>query len=706
MKDVSAIRVDFNKSYSGEYDRRAQVIEDIKFAFVPGQQWQGSDNEQWANKPKPENNKLFKNIMGHVGRFHEAEFGARIAAASDEATEKDADLLNARFRNDFGSSDGADALNNAFEEAAFGGFGAVKACAKYEDPEDPNEDEQYLTFESIPSAASSVFFNAGALRKDKQDAKQVWHVVRVNREETEEKYGKSFAPFGSGDIGSLYDLDCGPADSSKDTYICHYYEVSEKVVVEYNLDDGGQMRREGRKYFGPDGDRIDKEDFDILLELYEYTEKRRTVKVVEYALVAGDCFLEKPRLTPFKSVPIVPMYGYHRVINGIEYYCGEVCRQKDNQRFLNMGFGALMEIVAEPQTTKPEYTPEQIQRHADARANQTVNNYPFLMADPIRDANGTPIHFGPTALHQPPQVGTGLASALQFLNQNIAEQSGNGQSTLPSNTSGAAIQQVNERTDDSTLPLFTNATATIRCLCKLWIPAAQKLYFTNQRKIRIQMEDGTYKTELTMQEEYIPEYGYGPYRNSARGRYDVSVRQGESYRTKKDAERNAALEMLQYTPADTPLGQMMAMTAIQSTTGDGMADVRAMARRMQIQAMVQTSMPLIMAGYPLDKLGLTDEEEVAIAQVMIQQAMQAQQQPNPQAQLAAMEGQARMMEGQAALIDKEVDRFNAETKRLDAMTKAQKAGFDANKIAAETEGQQLKNAMEFGQIVTGNFQGR
>ncbi|MEK9713363.1 MAG: portal protein, partial [Thalassolituus sp.] len=123
-----------------EYDKRAQVIQDIKFAFIPGEQWQGSDLEQWANKPKPENNKLFKNVMGLVGRFQEAEFGARISAASDEATEKDAELLQSRWRNDFNSSDGSDACNVAAKEAFFGGFGAIKACAKYEDDEDPDEE--------------------------------------------------------------------------------------------------------------------------------------------------------------------------------------------------------------------------------------------------------------------------------------------------------------------------------------------------------------------------------------------------------------------------------------------------------------------------------------------------------------------------------------------------------------------------------------
>ena len=179
------------------------------------------------------------------------------------------------------------------------------------------------------------------------------------------------------------------------------------------------------------------------------------------------------------------------------------------------------------------------------------------------------------------------------------------------------------------------------------------------------------------------------------------MKQGESYRTKKDAERAAAMELLQYTGTETPIGQMAVMAAIQATTGEGMADIRTMARIQQIRALVSSSMDLLMAGYDPRKLGLTSEEDMAVAQVVIQQALQQMQQQNPQAQALAMEGQARMMEGQAALIDKEVDKFNAETKRFEAIQKAQKAGMDIQKTMADIEGQQLQNATQLAKMING-----
>lgn len=694
MKKHDEIVLDFNDAYSSEYDRRQSVLNDITFAFRPGAQWEGSDADQFKNRPKPENNKLFKNIMGLVGRFQEAEMGATIAPASDDATDEDAELMQNRWRNDFNGSYGVEAINNATEEAFFGGFGAVRVCAKYEDDENPKDDEQYLAIEAVHSAASSVFWNVGSLRKDKTDAKQGWYLQKVKRADIEEEFDVDLVSFQNGSFNQM--LGC--STDGKDAYIAHYYEVVEKTIVEYETELGEKFIRDGRKYTDQFGNTISREDLMMLLEDVPYEEERKRVRYVEYALLSGDGFLIKPTKTPFKNIPLIPQYGYHRVIDGVEYYCGEVCRQRDNQRFLNMGFGALMEIVAQPQIEKPEYTPEQMQRHAQSRARAGIENHAFLLSDPIRDQSGSVTHLGPIAKHSPPQVGTGLATALQFLNQNMAEQSGNGQATLPSNTSGAAIQQVNERTDDSFLPLMTNAAMTIRAICKTWIPAAQKLYFSNPRKIRIMQEDGSYSSVMTLEMGIDPETRvYGPSKYTARGKYDVSVKQGESYRTKRDAERNAALEILKYAPADTPMGQMALLSAIQSTTGENMADVRRIARIQQIQALVQTTMPLIMAGYPLEELGIKTEEERAIAGVMVQMAQAQMQQQNPQAQLAAMEGQARMMEGQASLIDKQVDQFNAETKRLEAITKAQKTGVDINKALAETDKIQLENAQTLAQ---------
>ena len=136
MKNIQEILVDFNRSKAGSDDLNEQVLEDIKFAKIPGQQWVGSDLEQYKNKPKPENNKIARQVNRILGQYERLEMNAKIISASEFATDKDADMLQARYRNDFNTSDGVEALNNAADEAFHGGFGAVKLIAKYEDEEE------------------------------------------------------------------------------------------------------------------------------------------------------------------------------------------------------------------------------------------------------------------------------------------------------------------------------------------------------------------------------------------------------------------------------------------------------------------------------------------------------------------------------------------------------------------------------------------
>lgn len=699
MKDIQDILIDFNDSIGSSYEVNQQCLADMTFANIAGAQWVGSDQDQFANKPKPENNKLFKNINRLLGQYQRLEMNARIASASDDATDEDAELLQGRWRNDFNMSDGVEALNNAAREAFFGGFGAVKLVAKYEDEEDPSEDNQYLCVEPVYSAASSIVFAAGAIRKDKQDSKQAWHLVKVNRKATESEYGVDFSSFPQSVNNSFFNWCSG--DNTKDVYVAHYYEVIEKTLTEYRFEDGLGMQlvvTTGDGIKDQFGDKLTRDELDMLKKTMAYETRKRKVKYVEYALMSGDKFLIKPTKTPFKSIPIIPQYGYHIVINGEEYYCGEVARQRDNQRFLNMGFGALMSIMAQNQVEVPEYTPEQINRHAQQHADKGIDNPAYLLSDPVTDADGNPTHLGPIGKHTPPQIGSGLASALQFLDANVTEQAGTGQSTLPSNTSAMAIQQVNERQDDAFQPLYQNAIEAISVACKTWLPAAQRIYFSGSRKIRIQGPDGSYSQVETLQYA-MTEQGYGPYKNAARGRYDITVKAGESHKSKKEAEAQAARELLQFSDTSTPMGQAVLMSAIQSTTGEGMATVRKMARFNEIKILISEG---------IDPNLKTDEERQYAQRVMMQmqQAAQQAQMNNPM----MMEGQARLMEGQAALQNEindankiKVDAANAETNRMKVQIQAQEAGVKIQNTQAKTQGELIDQQLKVNEAIAGQY---
>jgi len=273
MKDIQDILVDFNDAIASRYELNKSCLEDIEFAKVAGAQWKGSDDgEQFANKPKPENNKVFKQVNRLLGQYQRMEMNARIASASDEATDEDADLLQGRWRNDFNMSDGIEALNNAADEAFFGGFGAFKVVAKYEDEEDPTPENQYLCIEPVYSAPSSVVFGAGAIRKDKQDAKQAWQLIKVNRKATEDEYGVNLASFPQ----SMGFFDWCSSDSSKDVYVAHYYEVFEKTLTDYDFG-GGFVVTTGDGIKDSFGNKVSRDELSELRAVADYEIRKRKV---------------------------------------------------------------------------------------------------------------------------------------------------------------------------------------------------------------------------------------------------------------------------------------------------------------------------------------------------------------------------------------------------------------------------------------------
>jgi hypothetical protein len=690
MKDFEDIKKNISNAFAGSYDRNQMCLDDIEFAVVDGAMWKASLHgsngsaleEQFKNKPKPEVNKIFQSINRLLGQKQRLEMNAKIVSNSEEATDEGADLLQSRWRNDFQSGHGSEAVDNADFEAFYGGFGAVKLVAKYEDEESPRADRQNLALEPVYSAASSVAFGP-SLKKDKSDSKWCVQIIRTNREDIEEEYGADSVT----SINNSVDWFDWNTDSSKDLYLAHYYEVTTKKITEYRFGDYIIATGDGIK--DQYNNKVTREELADLREANEHEVVRKTVKYVEYALLSGDGFLEAATKTPFKRVPIIPQYGYYCVINGIEYYCGEVRKRRDPAMFYNTFYSSMMEIIAAPQIQKPEYLPEQMARHGANRARADIDGVPYLLSDPVKDVNGNITHVGPIGQQQPPQLGSGLAAAGQLLQGDLMEMSGSGQSTVPANASEGAIQQVNERQDDAFQILIQSSMAAIKAACEVWLDAAKVHYFSNSRSLRVVSADGSYSQVKTLQNEMSKDGVYGAFKNNAIGSYSVQVKAGETHKSKKEAELDTTLKMLQFADTGTPQGQMLLNQAIMATTGEGGEKARKIANYQTIDLLLSMG---------IDPEPETDEEKQYIEMKM--QSSQSQQ-PSAQEQAMLMEGKAREMEGQAAIQNEvndankiQIDAYNAETKRQELQIKAAEASVKIQNIEANTEGKDIDNQLK------------
>lgn len=668
------------RSASSDTTMRDQCNLDMQRFFIDGEWWSGSSRyaEPFKNRPRPEFNRIWKNINRLIGDINDMELNAVIMGNSSDASDDDAVLLQKRWRHDFQSSDGIEASETATMEAIVGGFGALKIVTKYEDEENPDDNEQYACLEIVHSAATSIYFDAGAIRKDKSDARWGWHMSRVNRDRLEEDFDvDSICSFGNPVANESRNLD-----TNRDVYVAHYYEVIEKNVTTYDFSAlvPGLEITSGDGITDAAGATYTREELREIRAEYELQigeiapTTRRKVKYVEYALADGEKYLTKPQRMPFKRVPIIPRYGYYAVVDGQEYYCGEVRKNTDAEMFHNMFGSILAQVASAPQVTKPEYTPEQISRHANQRSRADIDNVPFLLSDPVRDADGTPIHFGPIGYQQPPQLGTGTAAFGQFLQETIATNGGTGQATLPSNTSDAAIQSVNDRQDDAFLPIVKNVLHSCKATCEAWIPAAQKLYFSNSRQINVIEGNGEIAKITTLEMSDTEDGGYGPSKNTAKGRYAVKVEQGEAYKTSKERQIEVNLQMIQMAGADAEYAQLLAYNTMTLTDGEGGDRMRMIARLREIDS-------ILSMGYPIQLFDFTEEEQQFIQYRQQQMQQQANSQDNPAMALAQAEmlkGQAAQVEAESSMMSQQINAFNAETKRMQVAIDAERAGADIN----------------------------
>ena len=680
MMEHRADAFSLNNQYrkATEYRRKFQIA---------GEWWADVDHkERKQNKPMPEFHSQWHQINKIYGDINDMELNSIIVPNSDKANEEGADLLMRGWRNDSTQNRSIEAKENATKEMVIGGFGCEKLVSKYSDEESPDDDEQYLCKEPIYDASNCVRFGVEAIEPDKSDAKRGWHLIKGDRESFEKKFNvERIVSFPNDGVYSSNQYDY---QSNKNCYLAHYYEVVEAEIVEYDFMPLAQIKiSSGDGIKGDDGKKYTRQELIEMKRIYQEqvgeppSERRSKKKYVLYALADGEKYLTKPHRMPFKRVPLIPRYAYHSIIDGEEYFCGELEKKNDQEMYMNYLASCMMEILGSDQLEKPEYLAEQIAKHKSQRANQSRHNYPYLLSDPAT-VNGQTI-VGPIGKYTPPQIGSGMMSAYEFLREREANSSVMGQISVPANASNEAIQSVNERRDSSLLPLVKACLHAERAMCETWIPAAQELYFSKSKSIRVMAIDGKYENVTTLEMKMSDDGTYGAYGNNPLGRYSVKVEQGEAYKDQRQAARESVMEMVKLSGTDTQYGQMLLMKASTLLDGEGTDDLRTIARYNMLDIMIAND-------YPIKAENEEEERYITNKRMQIEQQKMQAQQNDPMLIAAMAEDKAAMAENkkaEAQLQDKKVDMINAETARA-------KVQVDAYKAVQDVEFKKSKQEMD------------
>ncbi len=625
-------KLQFDKIQSAVREERLQCLEDRRFYSIAGAQWEGKLGEQFANKPKFEVNKIHLAVIRIINEYRNNRITVDFVSKDGTKNDDLADTCDGLYRADEQDSGAEEAYDNAFEEAVGGGFGAFRLRACEEDEEDEENERQRIKIEPIFDADSCVFFDLDAKRQDKADANHCFVLTSMTHDAYKDEYGDDPSTWDKNITNSEFDW-CTPDI----VYVAEYYvveKVKEKQHI-FVLIDGTEQRHMADE-LEDDPSILERLNATGAQELRVKTLERR--KVHKY-MMSGSKVLEDCGYIAGRHIPIVPVYGKRWFIDNIERCMGHVRLCKDAQRLKNMQLSRLGEIAALSPIEKPIMAPEQVDGLEHMWANDNIDNNPYLLANPLTDANGQIIAQGPMSYTKPPQVPPSLAALLQLTDADIRDLLGNQEQgeKINANVSAEAIDLVQNQLGMQSYIYIDNFAKAIKRCGAIWLGMAKELYVEEGRRMKtIGKQDEVDSAELSR--PVIGESGIEYENDLTKASFDVGVDVGPTSSSKKSAIVRQLQALLPYTQDPQDMKILLAMIYM-NMEGEGIKDFRNYYRKYLVQ---------------LGVVEPTEEEQ----QEMIAAAQN--QPPDPNAQY---------LEAAAA----------------EASAKAQKAKADTIKVVADAE---------------------
>lgn len=584
----------FDDIQSAMRDERLQCLQDRRFYSISGAQWEGSLQDVYENKPKFEVNKIHLSVIRIINEYRNNRITVDFISKDGSKDDKLADACDGLYRADEQDSGAQEAYDNAFEEAVGGGFGAWRLRAEYEDEEDDENERQRICIEPIYDADSSVFFDLGAKRQDKSDAKHCFVLYSVPRKQYEEEWEDSPASWPK-EIHQ-YEFDWLTPDV---VYVAEYYKLEEtkETVNVFRMVDDSEERYTDEELDDDDGkQRTLLRASGAVLVRQKKIKKQRCRKYI----LSGGGVLEDCGYIAGKHIPIVPVYGKRWFVDNVERCMGHVRLAKDAQRLKNMQLSKLGELSALSSVEKPILLPEQVAGHQMMWAEDNLKNYPYLLVNPITGPDGSQQVAGPVAYTKSPEIPPAMAALLQITEQDMQMILGNqnGADKLVSNISGKAVEMIQQRLDMQTFIYMSNFSKGMRRCGEIWLSMAKDLYVEEGRKMKSIAEDGT-AMPVELMRPNIGEKGETILENDlSKATFDVAVSVGPSSESRRAATVRALTAMMAITQ-DPEIGQVLANMALMNMEGEGVDDARSFFRQRLVRAGVVKP---------------TEEEAAAIAQ--------------------------------------------------------------------------------------------
>lgn len=696
-KKHERVMLRFDRAYSPQQDVREKCVEATRFARVPGGQWEGATaagtklDDQFEKYPKFEINKVATELNRIISEYRNNRITVKFRPGDREASEELANKLNGLFRADYEETDGGEACDNAFDDAATGGFGCFRLTSMLVNEYDPMDERQRIAIEPVYDPSRSVWFDPDAKKYDKSDALWAFCMYSLSPEKYEAEHGKT--PPSSLDTTTItsWEYDWFATEV---VYIAKYYEVRKESVdvISYRH----PLTEEVATYDSDQIEDIEDELADAgFVEVARRSVKRRRVYV---SVVDGESFIEKPRRIPGEHIPLIPVYGKRWFIDDIERVEGHIAKAMDPQRLYNLQVSMLADTAAQDPGSIPIVGMEQIRGLEKHWAERNKKRPTFLPLREVTDKNGNIISGAtPAGYTQPAVMNQALAALLQQTSADIQEVTGGSQAMqqMPSNISQETVSNLMNRSDMASFIYLDNMAKSLKRAGEVWLSMAREVYGSD-REVRVVNDDGTDDIALMNAQVVDRQTNRVVALNDlSTGRYDVTVDVGPSYTARRDATVSALTQVLQTMLPQDPMRPVIQGIILDNLDGEGMDDFKEFNRKQ-----------LLTTGAVKPR----NQKEQEIVQ---QAQMAAQNQPDPnmvlaQAQMVAAQAEAQKAQNETAQVqikafsaqqDAQLSQAQVVKTLVDAKATDAKSVQDALKVLNDWYQQQQQNSRDNADLI-------
>lgn len=625
-------------------DQRDKANEDMRFVNVTGGMWEGFLDNDFTDRVKLELDLVSNFLQRFIGQWNQNRVGVEYKPNDAGTTKQDSELLNGIYRSDFRQFSGKMATDNAVDECATCGYGALKLATLFEDDGDPENDNQNVEWRPIYNAYNSVFWDQSAQRIDKRDARHCTVLKQFTRKSFEIEFpGKIPTSAYTPETRSFFNIETTQIDI---IYVATRYEVVKKhqFIFVYN-----NLRTGKIETFAEDDHKLIKDEL-LEDEFRVFMRKRKIVRQsVEKTVFSGDEILEETRRIVGKWIPVIPFYAYRSYVDGVEWYRGLVRKLKDAARLFNMQVSQLAENAASAGQEVPIFDPDQVEGPDMAAIWANKNNKPYLLARSLRDKDGNIVQTGPLAYSKPPQLDASTTALLSIVPSYVQDVTGGApQEAFSKEMSGKAINALIKREDMNTQVVNDNIASAIAWSGEIYQSMAAEIY-TTRRIVKTIAKDGTESEVQLLAPVLDEETGQLIESNNLQGKKFQSYADvGPQYETLREQtveDLKGMLEAVGKLPAGEQYLPVIMSVLMDNITGVGLDPIKEYNRK------VMLSQGIIKPQTPEDE-------------AFVQQIQQPKEDPNQK------------------LIEAAANQQNAEARSLDASSLQKTA--DASKKEAET----------------------